>query len=172
MLLKLDRCEVRSYRRSDAPVLAPYADNREVWLNLRDAFPHPYGVADAEAFIERALGDDPETMFAMAVEGRAVGGIGFSLHPDVERFTAEIGYWLGEPFWGRGITTEALGAVTAYAIERHRLTRVYAVPYEWNTASCRVLEKVGYVREARMRKSAFKDGRVIDQFLYAYVVGS
>jgi [ribosomal protein S5]-alanine N-acetyltransferase len=170
MLLKLERCEVRSYRRSDAPVMAPYANNREVWLNLRDAFPHPYGVSDAEAFIERALGDDPETMFAIAVDGQAVGGIGFSLHTDVERFTAEIGYWLGEPFWGRGITAEALRAVTAYAIERHHLTRVYAVPYAWNPASCRVLEKAGYVREARMRRSAFKDGRVIDQFLYAYVV--
>jgi [ribosomal protein S5]-alanine N-acetyltransferase len=170
MLLKLHRCEVRSYRRSDAPVMAPYANHREVWLNLRDAFPHPYGVADAEAFIERALGDDPETMFAIAVDGRAVGGIGFSLHSDVERLTAEIGYWLGEPFWGRGITTEALRAVTAYAVEQHHLTRVYAVPYEWNPASCRVLEKAGYVREARMRKSAIKDGRVIDQFLYAYVV--
>jgi [ribosomal protein S5]-alanine N-acetyltransferase len=170
MLLKLDRCEVRSYRRSDAPVIAPYANSREVWLNLRDAFPHPYGVADAEAFIERALGDDPETMFAIAVDGRAMGGIGFSLHSDVERFTAEIGYWLGEPFWGRGIATEALRAVTAYAVEQHHLTRVYAVPYAGNAASCRVLEKVGYVREARMRKSAFKDGRVIDQFLYAYVV--
>ncbi len=170
MLLKLDRCAVRSYRCTDAPVMAPYADNCEVWRNLRDAFPHPYSVADAEAFIERALGDDPETMFAIAVEDRAVGGIGFSLHRDVERVGAEIGYWLGEPFWGRGIATEALAAVTAYAIATHRLTRVYAVPYEWNLASCRVLEKMGYVREARMRRSAVKDCRVIDQFLYAYAV--
>ncbi len=170
MLIQLRSCAVRSYRRSDAPVMAPYANHREVWQNLRDAFPHPYSVADAEAFIARALSDDPETMFAIAVEDRAVGGIGFSLHPDVERVSAEIGYWLGEPYWGRGIATEALAAVTAFAVRTHHLTRVYAVPYEWNLTSCRVLEKAGYVREARMRRSAIKDGRVIDQFLYAYVV--
>jgi len=111
---------------------------------------------------------EPETFFAIAVEGKAVGGIGYVLKPDVERVSAEIGYWLGEEFWGRGIMTEAVRAVTKYAIEHHRLTRVFAVPYEWNAASCRVLEKAGYAMEGRMRRSAIKDGRVIDQFLHAF----
>jgi len=109
-------------------------------------------------------------MFAIVVEGAAVGGIGFTLLGDVERLSAEIGYWLGEAYWGRGIMTEALAAVTAYAIRSHGLTRVFAVPYEWNSASFRVLEKVGYVCEGRMRRSAIKDGQVIDQVLYAYTV--
>ena len=167
--MKLSRCVVRSYRQADAGSIAPLANNRKVWLNLRDAFPHPYSLDDARAFIGRAIAADPQTSLAIEVDGAAVGGIGFTLHPDVERVSAEIGYWLGEPFWGRGIVTEALKAVTAHAIREHHLTRVFALPFEWSSASFRVLEKAGYVREARLRRSAIKDGRVIDQMLYAYV---
>ena len=111
----------------------------------------------------------PETFFAIAVGGEAVGGIGYVLQQDVERVSAEVGYWLGEPFWGRGITPEALAAVTRYAIEQHQLTRLFAVPFAYNTASCRVLEKAGYVVEGRLRRSAIKDGQVVDQLQYAYV---
>ncbi len=161
---------VRSWRVTDAESLAAHANNRNVWRNLRDAFPHPYTLADAHAFLRMALAKTPETFFALAVDGRAVGGIGFTLHGDVERVSAEIGYWLGEAFWGRGIVTEALRAVTRYAIEAHGLTRVYAVPFAWNTASFRVLEKAGYTAEARLRRSAIKEGRVTDQLLYAFVV--
>ena len=170
MLIRLPNCAVRSYRASDAPSLARHADNRKIWLNLRDAFPHPYGVGDARAFIAKALADRPETMFAICVDDVAAGGIGFKLHADVERISAEIGYWLGEAYWNRGIATEALRALTLHAIERHGLKRVYAVPYETNPASVRVLEKAGYVLEGRMRRSALKDGRILDQLLYAYVV--
>lgn len=170
MLIRLPNCAVRSYRASDAPSLARHADNRKIWLNLRDAFPHPYGVGDARAFIAKALSDRPETMFAICVDDVAAGGIGFKLHADVERISAEIGYWLGEAYWNRGIATEALRALTLHAIERHGLKRVYAVPYETNPASVRVLEKAGYVLEGRMRRSALKDGRILDQLLYAYVV--
>lgn len=155
---------------SDVESVAAYANNRNVWLNLRDAFPHPYRSADAQRFIRAAREREPETTFAIEVEGEAIGSIGFQLHGDVERVSAEIGYWIGEPFWGRGITTEALVAVTGYAIERHGLTRVYALPFAWNAASCRVLEKAGYVVEARLRRSAIKDGRVTDQIQYAFIV--
>jgi RimJ/RimL family protein N-acetyltransferase len=168
--LRIPNCQVRSWRESDAESLATHANNRRVWLNLRDAFPHPYRLDDARAFIRAALGRTQETHFAIAVNGAAVGGIGFRPHEDVERVSAEIGYWLGEPFWGRGITTEALIAVTAAALRTHGLTRVFAVPYAWNLASFRVLEKAGYVREGVMRRSAIKDGRVVDQVLYARVV--
>ena len=170
MRLTLEGCEVRSYRGSDATTLARLADNRKVWINLRDAFPHPYTLRDARRFILQALSRTPETHFAIAVDGEAVGGIGFGLHGDVERVSAEIGYWLGEPYWGRGIATEALRAVTAYAVREHSLTRLYAVPFQWNPASFRVLEKAGYVLEGTLRRSALKDGRIIDQRLYAYVV--
>jgi ribosomal-protein-alanine N-acetyltransferase len=108
-------------------------------------------------------------MFAIEVDGEAAGGIGFVPHSDVERVSAEIGYWLGEPFWGRGIVAEALVAVTQYAIESHHLTRVFALPYARNTASCRVLEKAGYVVEGRLRRSCIKDGEVLDQMQYAYI---
>jgi [ribosomal protein S5]-alanine N-acetyltransferase len=170
MEMKLATCVVRSWRESDAASIASHANNRRVWISLRDRFPHPYTLDDARAFIQSALASRPETMFAIVVDDAAVGGIGLTLHDDVERVSAEIGYWLGEAFWGRGIVTEALAAVTARAIREHGLTRVYALPFEGNAASIRVLEKAGYVCEGRMRRSAIKDGRVIDQFLYAYVV--
>jgi RimJ/RimL family protein N-acetyltransferase len=167
--LSLTRCRVRSWRESDAPSIATHANNRRVWINLRDRFPHPYALADAQAFIRDAHARTPETRFAIAVEAEAVGGIGYMLHDDVERVSAEIGYWLGEAYWGRGIMTEAVAAVTAHAIRAHDLTRVFAVPFEWNAASFRVLEKAGYVCEGRMSRSAIKDGQVVDQLLYAFV---
>ena len=169
MLLRLKTCDVRSWETSDAEPLARHANNRNIWINLRDAFPHPYTKRDAREFIRSSLGRSPETFFAIAVGGEAIGGIGFVLHGDVERVSAEVGYWLAEPFWGRGITTEALAAVTRYAIDTHHLTRMYAVPFAWNTASCRVLEKAGYVLEARLRNSAIKNGEITDQMQYAYV---
>ena len=106
-------------------------------------------------------------MWAIEVNGEAAGGIGIELHTDVERVSAEIGYWLGEAVWGRGIATEALRGVTEEAFRRYDLTRIYAVPFAEHLASIRVLEKAGYVREGVMRQSAIKDGKVRDQALYA-----
>jgi [ribosomal protein S5]-alanine N-acetyltransferase len=169
MHLTLPGCEVRSWRISDLEPLVKYADNRHIWINLRDRFPHPYTRRDGQRFIRSMCSSEPETAFAIAVNGEAAGGIGFVLLQDVERVSAEIGYWLGEPFWGRGLATQAVVAVTRYAIETHGLTRVFAVPFAYNTASCRVLEKAGYVLEARLRRSAIKDGRIVDQFQYAFI---
>ncbi len=169
MRLTLKTCTVRSWRAGDVDSLSTHANNRKIWLNLRDRFPHPYTKHDARAFIRAMHDQTPETSFAIAVNDEAIGGIGLVLNTDVERVSAEIGYWLGEPFWGRGITTEALSAVTRHAIDTHKLTRLYALPFEWNTASCRVLEKAGYVLEARLRRSAIKDGRIVDQLQYAFI---
>ena len=169
MQLTLNRCDVRSWRTADAESLCRHANNRSIWLNLRDAFPHPYTKHDARAYIRSVRDRAPETTFAIAVDEEAVGSIGFVLRTDVERVSAEIGYWLAEPLWGRGITSEALVAVTRHAIDTHRLTRLYALPFAWNLASCRVLEKAGYVLEARLRRSAIKDGRITDQMQYAYI---
>jgi RimJ/RimL family protein N-acetyltransferase len=165
--MELERCTVRPWRMEDAAAIQRHADNRKIWINLRDGFPSPYTVDDARRFIASAMAERSPTRFAIVVNGEAAGGIGFSLHNDVERVSAEIGYWLGEAYWNRGIATEALRAVTVHAMEKHGLTRVFAVPYEWSSASCRVLEKAGYVLEGRMRRSAIKDGTVIDQLLYA-----
>jgi RimJ/RimL family protein N-acetyltransferase len=170
MRLDLTRCAVRSWDAADAASLRRHADDLDIWRRMRDAFPHPYTLEDAHRWLAAARERQPETYFAMEVDGQAGGGIGYTLHPDVERVSAEIGYWLGKALWGRGIVTEALAAVTAYAIRTHDLTRVYAVPFDGNPASCRVLEKAGYTIEGRMRRSAIKEGKVIDQLLYAYVV--
>ena len=167
--LSLEECGVRSWKRSDEDSLQRHANNRKIWINLRDGFPSPYTREDAREFLRIVTDLAPQTHFAITVDEAAVGAIGFRLRDDVERCSAEIGYWLGEGFWGRGITTAALRAVTEYAMRTHELARVYAVPYEWNVASFRVLEKAGYVLEGRMRSSAIKDGKIIDQLLYAFV---
>ncbi len=170
MKLRLTRADLRSFEAGDVESIAAYANNRQIWLNLRDRFPYPYTKGDAQRFIRASRKSAPECNFAIAVDGQAVGGIGFHLQGDVERVSAEIGYWLGEPFWGKGITTEALVALTKHAIKSHGLTRIFALPFAFNTASCRVLEKAGYVLEARLRRSAVKDGMVVDQMQYAFIV--
>jgi RimJ/RimL family protein N-acetyltransferase len=170
--LVLRTCELRSWEAGDVASLVTHANNRKIWINLRDRFPHPYTKSDAQAFVRASRKMRPETNFAIAVGGVAVGGAGFHLQADVDRVSAEIGYWLGEAFWGRGITTEALSALTRYAVDTHGLTRLFALPFAYNAASCRVLEKAGYVLEARLRRSAIKDGQIVDQVQYAFIVDS
>jgi RimJ/RimL family protein N-acetyltransferase len=138
-----------------------------VWLNLRDLFPHPYTAADAEAWVSLASNQAQPTNLAIEVQSETVGGVGLELHDDVERVSAEIGYWLGQRFWNRGIMTAAVRAVTEYWFEQFSLTRVYALPFVTNVASHRVLEKAGYVREGLLRRSAIKNGVVVDQVLFA-----
>jgi RimJ/RimL family protein N-acetyltransferase len=167
MELQLTRSTVRSWRWGDEASLVQSANNRHVWINLRDRFPHPYTEEDARQWMEWVLVERPETNFAIAVNDQVVGGVGFIIQADVHRKSAEVGFWLAESHWGRGIMTEAVGAVTAYAFEHFDLARLFATVFEWNPGSMRVLEKAGYLREACLRKSAFKDGRLIDQMLYA-----
>ena len=120
-------------------------------------------------WITRASAHVPVVDFAIVVEGDAVGGIGIELGRDVFLRSAEVGYWLGEPYWGRGIATEALRAVTEYAFTTFDLCRLQAGVFEWNPASMRVLEKAGYTLEARHRKNVTKDGQTIDRVVYALV---
>jgi ribosomal-protein-alanine N-acetyltransferase len=146
-----------------------HANSWNVWINLRDRFPHPYRDNDARNWLESVIDFKPETNFAISVAGEAVGGIGFSIQPDVGLRSAEIGYWLGEEFWRRGIATEALTAVTEHAFANFDLCRLFAYVFEWNHASVRVLEKAGFTQEGRLKKSVTKNGKTIDQFLYAIV---
>ncbi len=159
---------LRGWLVEDAPSLVKYANNRNIWLNLRDAFPHPYSLQDAEAFISRSMEADPPTMFAIASSTEAIGGIGLMPGNDVHRFTAELGYWLAEPFWGKGIMTQAVKRVTAYAIHDLKMFRVFAEPYASNPASARVLVKAGFSFEGLLRSNVFKDGKLLDQLLYSY----
>ncbi len=165
----LAACLLREWRRGDEPSLVRHANNRKVWINVRDSFPFPYTPADAKAWVRRASSDALNQVFAIDVDGFAVGAIGLRPGEDVHRLSAEIGYWLGEEFWNRGIATEAVNSVTAYAFESLGMTRVHAEVFEWNTASMRVLEKAGFVKEGVLAKSAIKDRKVIDQVVYARV---
>lgn len=169
MEIALARGRIRSFRPDDAASLARHANSRAVWRNVRDHFPHPYTVEDAALWIERCREALPETQFAIEVDGEAAGGIGFFLQRDVERRSAEIGYWLGEAHWGRGVMTDAVRAATAYGFATFGLIRIYAMVFAWNAASCRVLEKAGYTLEGRLRRAVVKDGQVLDQLLYAAV---
>lgn len=168
--MKLDigkSLHIRSYEETDVAAVARHADNRNIWINLTDRFPHPYTEADARKWIQYVQQKDPETNFAIASETEVIGGIGFELLEDVHCKTATIGYWLGESFWGKGIVTRALRALTTYAFSHYDLVRISAGVFEYNPASARVLEKVGYTYEARLRRHVFKDGKIADMLLYA-----
>jgi RimJ/RimL family protein N-acetyltransferase len=158
---------VRTWQEKDLAPLVEYANDREVARQLRDRFPHPYETAHGIGFLQWVAEQPVECAWAIAVDGPAVGGIGLVFQHDVDRVSAEIGYWLGRPFWGHGLATAALRAVTAYAFEQFDLARIFAVPFEANRGSIRVLEKAGYVLEGRMRRSAIKYGEIQDQRLYA-----
>ena len=167
MRLDLTRCTVRPWLESDANALARHANNRNVSIHLRDRFPFPYEIDHARTFLDWIVAQDNPTVWAIEVDGEACGGIGIEQKTDVERISAEIGYWLGESCWNRGIVTEALTAVTADVFARFDVMRLYALPFADNRGSVRVLEKAGYVLEGRLRRSAIKDGKVRDQLLYA-----
>lgn len=160
---------IRHWNNQDADALVKYANNRKIWINMRDAFPHPYTQEDARSFLAKASQQDPVTFFAIATKDEAIGGIGIGINSDVHRLTAELGYWLGEPHWGKGIMTETVIKFAEYAFEQFGLVRIYAEPYAYNESSSRVLEQAGFVLEGRMRCSVIKDGKITDQLLYAKV---
>jgi [ribosomal protein S5]-alanine N-acetyltransferase len=167
MHLVLDGCELRPFRSSDAGSLAVHANDRGVWQQLRDLFPHPYTRADADAFITHVSTTGVHRALAVVVDGAAVGGIGYTLQSDVERVSSEIGYWIGRAFWGRGLMTRIVQAFAPAVFERHsELRRLYALPFATNAASARVLEKAGFVLEGRLRQAVIKDGQVLDQLVY------
>ena len=167
MQLVLKSCTIRPWRLDDAESLVKHANNHKVWLALRDRFPHPYTIQDAREFLQQAISEQPITKFCIEVNGRAVGGMGICLGQDVHRHTATLGYWLGENFWGRGIMTEAVAALTDLCFENFSLRRISAEVFANNPASARVLEKAGFVFEARLEKNVIKDGELLDSLLHA-----
>lgn len=167
VLLDAGVCRLRSLRASDAVAIAALANDRAVSSMLRDRFPFPYRLEDAEEFLASARARRPETDFAIEADGELAGGLGFVLGTDIERVSAEVGYWLGVRYWGRGLVTAALKTAVAWAFGAYSLQRVFALPFATNGASCRVLEKAGFVREGLLRRAVAKDGRVLDVALYA-----
>ena len=169
MRIALGDYMIRDWAKEDARSIAKHANNRNVAMWLRDGFPCPYTVSDAEAFLALVSQQNVRTAFALATADEAVGGIGLEFGKDVHRFTAELGYWLGEPFWGRGFMTEAVRQFTAWAFGQFEVYRIHATVFGGNTASRRVLEKAGFQQEGCLRASVFKNGRILDQFLYAKI---
>jgi [ribosomal protein S5]-alanine N-acetyltransferase len=163
----LEQCTVRPWRLDDAESIARHANNRKIWLTVRDLFPYPYTIQDAHEFLQRAISEQPEMKFCVEIDGAAVGGIGVHPGQDIHRHTATMGYWLGEEFWGRGIMTEAVTAVTDFCFDNFPLCRISAEVFSSNPASARVLEKAGFTFEGRLKYHVFKDGKLLDSLLYA-----
>lgn len=169
MRLELESCVVRDWQAEDKASLVRVANNRNVWRNLNDIFPHPYTLADADRWLALQAATAKRTAWAIEVEGQAAGGVGLTPLQGIERCMADFGYWLAEPYWGRGIMTEVVQAVAPHAMQAFGLARLESWVFEWNPASMRVLDKCGFVREGVMRASAIKDGQLIDRVLYALV---
>jgi ribosomal-protein-alanine N-acetyltransferase len=167
--ITLESCTLRPYAIDDDEAVVRHANDRALWLQMRDRFPHPYTLDDARAWILMNMSGPRIEHWAIAVDGALVGGIGIVPGVDVHRRSAELGYWLGASARGRGLATEAVRAFTPFACERFDLVRLHALVFETNPASMRVLEKSGYEREGVQRRGIFKDGRVLDAVVYAHL---
>jgi len=157
---------LRPWVASDLPSLVQHANNAEIARYLIDAFPHPYTAGDGRAYLEFVASQAPGCIFAIDVAGQAVGSI--ALHPqtDIQRKNAELGYWLAQPFWGQGISTQAIRQLVAYGFQTFDITRIFARPFGTNRASQRVLEKAGFTLEAQFTQTLFKNGEFLDEWVY------
>lgn len=167
MEINFDEYKVRSYTHSDISSLVKYANNYNISRWLKDSFPFPYTEEEAVVWLATCSSQQPETCFAIADSNELIGGIGFHIREDVFRFNAEIGYWLGEPFWGKNIVSRAVKEMTHFIFTNFNINRIYANVFDGNPASAKVLTKCGYRREAVLIKSVFKENKFIDQHIYA-----
>lgn len=167
----LSSVRLRSWLPGDALQLANQANDRAVWRNLFAGFPNPYTVEDAQFWISHASQCAPSVHLAIEVAGAVAGGIGVIVGSGTDEKTGQFGYWLGRVYWGRGVATAAASAMLQHAMCSMDVVRLQAPVFEWNPPSMRVLEKVGFKREAILRKSAFKDGQLIDSVLFSYIIG-
>ncbi len=162
-------CKIRKWKLSDAADLAAAVSNKKVQDNLRDGLPYPYTEQDGAEFISDMLSADEDETFAFAVtiDNKAVGSIGVFRQGNIHRQTAELGYYIAEEYWGKGIMTEAVRQTCEYVFDKSDIIRIYAEPFAYNTASCRVLEKAGFQYEGTLRNNAVKNGKVIDMKMYS-----
>jgi RimJ/RimL family protein N-acetyltransferase len=159
--------KLRPWTMEDAPGLPEYANNFNIARFMMDRFPHPYTIEDANAFISFAINNDPVTLFAIEINGRAAGGIGIHPQQDVYKRNAELGYWLAEAYWGQGIIPSAIRQTVGYAFANFVIDRIFARPFGTNLRSQRVLEKTGFILEGRFAKTIFKNGEYLDELVYA-----
>jgi [ribosomal protein S5]-alanine N-acetyltransferase len=167
MDIQLRNARVRHFKKSDKASIAKYANNHKIWRNVRNAFPHPYTEADAEWWVNAAIEEAVPTKFAIEVDGQAIGGIGFIPQEDIHIKTVELGYWIGEEYWSKGIITSVLKAFSNYIFENFDIIRLEAHVYHWNIGSMKALEKAGFHKEAVLKKRAFKDGEYVDEHIFA-----
>ena len=162
-------CQIRKWKLSDAKDLAIALSNKKIQDNLRDGLSYPYTEQDGADYISAMLSaDENETFaFAITVEGKAVGSIGVFRQVNIHRQTAELGYYLAEEYWDKGIMTEAVKQVCEYVFGKSDIIRIYAEPFAYNVASCRVLEKAGFQCEGILRKNAVKNGKIVDMKMYS-----
>lgn len=157
---------LRKIKTEDRHQLAEIANNKKIWLNLRDKFPHPYNLDDADFYINMILEEDPQYSFAIEFESKFAGMVGLLPMSDIYRKTAEIGYWLGEPYWGKGIMAEACQLVTDYGLNTLNFIRLHTGVFEQNIGSMKILEKCGYKKDGVFEKSIIKDGVIFDEHRY------
>lgn len=162
---------LRTWKIEDAADIAIEINNKKILDNLRDGIPYPYTPSDAEDFIRATLNAEEGGQYAWAitVDDRAIGSIGLFRKDNIHSRTAEMGYWIAEPYWGEGIVTAAVKEACDYIFGNTDIIRIFAEPFSHNKASCRVLEKAGFTFEGTLRKNAVKNGEVIDMKMYAII---
>ena len=163
------KCKIRKWKLSDAKDLAAALSNKKIQNNLRDGLPYPYTEQDGTDYISAMLSADENNTFAFAVtaDHKVIGSIGVFRQENIHRQTAELGYYIAEEYWGKGIMTEAVKQICEYVFNTSDMIRIYAEPFAYNAASCRVLEKAGFQYEGTLRKNAVKNGKVIDMKMYS-----
>lgn len=163
--------KIRPWKMEDAPDLSEALNNKNIQNNLRDGLPYPYTEKDAINFIQAMLNSDQDTTYAFAitVNDKAVGSIGVFRKDNIHSRTAEMGYYIAEPFWGKGLGTLAVKEVCDYIFHNTDIIRIFAEPFAYNLASCRILEKSGFVLEGTLRSNAIKNGQIVDMKMYALI---
>lgn len=161
--------ELKKWDLEDSQDVAHYANNKKIAANLRNVFPYPYTLEDAEGYVRSCVENNEERQLcrAIVVDGHVAGSVGIFCQTDVYEKSAELGYWLAEEFWGNGIMTKAVKQLCREAFEKFDIIRIYAEPFAYNTGSRRVLEKAGFSLEGIMKKGVYKNGQIYDYCMYA-----
>jgi len=161
--------KLRKWNDADLDSLVKYANNHNVAKWLTNGFPHPYRNENGKAFISMTSNDNPTKVFAIEVNGEAVGSIGIFPQTDIHEKSAEMGYWLAEEYWGKEIMTKAIQEIVEYGFQTFDIVRIFARPFSTNLGSHRVLEKAGFTLEAKLKNALFKNGEILDEFIYAKI---
>ena len=162
-------CKIRKWKLTDAKDIAVALSNKKIQDNLRDGLPYPYSEKDGIDFISSMISANEDETFAFAItlDDKVIGSIGVFRQQNIHRQTAEMGYYIAEEYWGKGIMTDAVKQICEYVFKNSDILRIYAESFAYNTGSCRVLEKAGFQYEGTLRNNAVKNGKVIDMKMYS-----